>query len=109
MSQFVVKPVKRAYAFEMPQIQHGLQWVLKVRHPAAGGSTLPAGLSGRSDRESFTEIAAQKNCKSSFAEDVYFRACTMACLQGELEVWQALSHLFNTVIKTNVFGFSFRA
>ena len=45
IASFVVKPVKRAYAFEVPQVPHGQQWLLKVRYPATG-PMLPQGLTG---------------------------------------------------------------
>lgn len=45
VASFVVKPVKRNYAFEHPRVQHGQQWLLKVRYPA-NGPVLPSGLSG---------------------------------------------------------------
>ena len=46
ITSFVVKPVKRSYAFEDPNIPHGLQWVLKVRCPGSA-PTLPLGISGK--------------------------------------------------------------
>lgn len=38
-------PVKRSYAFELPEVAHGEQWCLKVRYPGAE-PTLPVGLKG---------------------------------------------------------------
>ena len=46
ITSFVVKPVKRSYAFEDSHIPHGLQWVLKVRCPGSA-PTLPLGISGK--------------------------------------------------------------
>ena len=31
VTKFSMVPVKRNYAFENPEVQHGEQWVLKVR------------------------------------------------------------------------------
>ena len=45
ITSFVVKPVKRSYAFEDPNIPHGQQWVLKVRCPGTA-PTLPLGTAG---------------------------------------------------------------
>lgn len=45
ISNFVIKPVKRDYAFEMACIPRGKQWVLKVRLPSTA-PTLPLGLTG---------------------------------------------------------------
>ena len=45
ITSFVVKPVKRSYAFEDPNIPHGVQWVLKVRC-SGSAPTLPLGVSG---------------------------------------------------------------
>lgn len=43
---FVLKPVKRSYAFELAEIPRGEQWVLKARY-AASKPALPLGLSGK--------------------------------------------------------------
>lgn len=45
VDNFVLKPVRRSYAFELAEIPRGEQWVLKVRYPASKPS-LPLGLSG---------------------------------------------------------------
>ena len=45
VDHFVLKPVRRSYAFELTEIPRGEQWVLKVRYPASKPS-LPLGLSG---------------------------------------------------------------
>ena len=34
VSKFVIKPVKRGYAFELASIPRQDQWVLKVKYPA---------------------------------------------------------------------------
>ena len=34
VSKFVIKPVKRSYAFELASIPRQEQWVLKVNYPA---------------------------------------------------------------------------
>ena len=46
VDNFVLKPVRRSYAFELAEIPRGEQWVLKVRYPASKPS-LPLGLSGK--------------------------------------------------------------
>jgi hypothetical protein len=43
--KFVIKPVKRKYAFEVPDVPHCEQWVLKVRYDASL-PTLDMGLTG---------------------------------------------------------------
>ena len=45
IDKFVIKPVRRNYAFELDSVPHGEQWVLKVRYSAAKPS-LPNGLEG---------------------------------------------------------------
>jgi hypothetical protein len=45
VDNFVLKPVRRSYAFELAEIPRGEQWVLKVRYPASKPA-LPLGLSG---------------------------------------------------------------
>ena len=35
VDNFVLKPVRRSYAFELAEIPRGEQWVLKVRYPAS--------------------------------------------------------------------------
>lgn len=45
ITSFVVKPVKRSYAFENKAIPHGQSWVLKVRYPGHM-PTLPLGTTG---------------------------------------------------------------
>lgn len=45
VDKFVMKPVKRSYAFELDAIPAGEQWVLKLRYSAAKPS-LPLGLTG---------------------------------------------------------------
>ncbi len=45
VENFVLKPVRRSYAFELGGIPRGEQWVLKARY-AASKPTLPLGLSG---------------------------------------------------------------
>ena len=45
VARFVIKPVRRSYAFERPGVPLGLQWVLKVRYPASA-PTLPLDLAG---------------------------------------------------------------
>lgn len=45
VARFVIKPVRRSYAFERPGVPHGLQWVLKVRYPASAPA-LPLDLAG---------------------------------------------------------------
>ena len=35
ITKFVIKPVKRRYAFDVPGVPHRDQWVLKVRYDAA--------------------------------------------------------------------------
>ena len=45
VARFVIKPVRRSYAFERPGVPHGQQWVLKVRYPA-GSPALPLDLTG---------------------------------------------------------------
>ena len=45
VDNFVLKPVRRSYAFELAEIPRGEQWVLKVRYPASK-PPLPLGLSG---------------------------------------------------------------
>ena len=47
ITSFVVKPVKRSYAFENRAIPHGQHWVLKVRYPGSL-PTLPLGTTGAS-------------------------------------------------------------
>lgn len=46
VTQMTMKPVKRQYAFENPAVQHGQQWVLKIKYPASQPA-LPVGLTGR--------------------------------------------------------------
>ncbi len=46
VDNFVLKPVRRSYAFELAEIPRGEQWVLKVRYPASKPS-LPLGLAGK--------------------------------------------------------------
>ena len=46
IDNFVLKPVRRSYAFELAEVQRGEQWVLKVRY-AASKPALPFGLSGK--------------------------------------------------------------
>ncbi|KAK9841868.1 hypothetical protein WJX81_008187 [Elliptochloris bilobata] len=46
VARFVIKPVRRSYAFERPGVLHGQQWVLKVRYPASAPA-LPLDLSGQ--------------------------------------------------------------
>ena len=46
VDNFVLKPVRRSYAFELAEIPRGEQWVLKVRYSASKPS-LPLGLSGK--------------------------------------------------------------
>lgn len=45
VARFVIKPMRRSYAFERPGVPHGLQWVLKVRYPASAPA-LPLDLAG---------------------------------------------------------------
>lgn len=45
IDKYVIKPVRRNYAFELETVPHGEQWVLKVRYSAAKPS-LPLGLEG---------------------------------------------------------------
>lgn len=45
ISNFVIKPVMRNYAFELASIPRGMQWVLKVKYPSTA-RTLPLGLTG---------------------------------------------------------------
>ena len=45
VARFVIKPVRRSYAFERPGVPHGQQWVLKVRYPASSPA-LPLELTG---------------------------------------------------------------
>ena len=45
ITKFVIKPVKRNYAFELATIPRREQWVLKVKF-AATSSKLPLGLTG---------------------------------------------------------------
>lgn len=45
ITKFVIKPVKRNYAFEQQNVPHNEQWVLKVRYDAAL-PTLEHGLTG---------------------------------------------------------------
>ena len=45
VARFVIKPVRRSYAFERPGVPHGQQWVLKVRY-AASSPALPLELTG---------------------------------------------------------------
>lgn len=45
IDKFVIKPVKRSYAFELDTVPAGEQWVLKVRYPASKPA-LPLGLTG---------------------------------------------------------------
>ena len=45
ITKFVIKPVKRNYAFELATIPRKEQWVLKVKF-AATSSRLPLGLTG---------------------------------------------------------------
>lgn len=47
VDKYVIKPVRRNYAFELETVPHGEQWVLKVRYSAAKPS-LPLGLEGTS-------------------------------------------------------------
>ena len=46
IDNFVLKPVRRSYAFELAEVPRGEQWVLKVRY-AASKPALPLGLSGK--------------------------------------------------------------
>ena len=46
IDNFVLKPVRRSYAFELAEVPRGEQWVLKVRYPASKPA-LPLGLSGK--------------------------------------------------------------
>ena len=46
VDNFVLKPVRRSYAFELGEVPRGEQWVLKARY-AASKPTLPLGLSGK--------------------------------------------------------------
>ena len=46
VDNFVLKPVRRSYAFELAEVPRGEQWALKVRYPASKPS-LPLGLSGK--------------------------------------------------------------
>lgn len=59
VTQFKIRPVQRNYAFENPQVSHGLQWVLKVTYPASFPQ-LPLGLSGQ---PSFVTCATSSSCK----------------------------------------------
>jgi DNA polymerase alpha subunit A len=45
IDKFVIKPVRRSYAFENEAIPRGEQWVLKLRYGATQPS-LPLGLEG---------------------------------------------------------------
>jgi len=45
VARFVIKPVRRSYAFERPGVPHGAQWVLKVKYGAAAPA-LPLDLAG---------------------------------------------------------------
>jgi hypothetical protein len=45
IDKYVIKPVRRNYAFELETVPHGEQWVLKVRYSAAK-PCLPLGLEG---------------------------------------------------------------
>ena len=47
VDNFVLKPVRRSYAFELAEVPRGEQWVLKVRY-AASKPALPLGLAGKS-------------------------------------------------------------
>ena len=51
ISKFVIKPVKRKYAFELATIPRKEQWVLKVKF-AASSARLPLGLTGPSMAQS---------------------------------------------------------
>jgi hypothetical protein len=49
VDKFVIKPVKRSYAFDLDTVPHGEQWVLKARYSAAKPA-LALGLTGASLR-----------------------------------------------------------
>jgi hypothetical protein len=49
ITKFVIKPVKRKYAFELVTIPRKEQWVLKVKF-AAASSHLPLGLTGKTKK-----------------------------------------------------------
>jgi hypothetical protein len=45
VSSMKLRPVRRNYAFENPDVAHGAQWVLKVKYPAAAAQ-MPVGTTG---------------------------------------------------------------
>lgn len=65
ITQFTIAPVKRKYAFEMENVSHGWQWVLKV-----GANGVRGGGVGRS---TWVRCGVRERCQENEQEQVRWR------------------------------------